>query len=199
MEKEEKRLKVNEAIVVEGKYDKIKLSSIIDGFIVVLDGFGIYNDKEKLSLLRSLAKTRGLIILTDSDSAGFRLRHYLSSAIDPQYIKNVYIPEISGKEKRKSHKGKEGLLGVEGMNTQTILEAFHHSGVLCEGNSNRPAPITKLDLYDLGLSGGSGSATKRRALTEKLGLPSKLSANSLLEVLSSFYTLEELRKITEEL
>lgn len=184
---------VTEAIVVEGKYDKIKLSSLIDGLIIETDGFRIFRDRQKMALLRRLAESRGLVVLTDSDSAGFLIRHYLAGSIPPERIKNAYIPDIPGKEKRKASPSKEGTLGVEGVPAEVILEALSRAGV---GVCNGPDPslkrkITKTDLYLAGFSGGPESSARRRELLRKLGLPEHLSPNSMLEVLNSLMSCDE--------
>ncbi len=188
---------VREAIVVEGKYDKIKLSSLVDGLIIETDGFRIFRDREKMELLRRLAATRGLVVLTDSDSAGFLIRHRLTGSIPAEQIKNAYIPDLFGKEKRKAAPSKEGKLGVEGVPAETILEALRRAGVGADVEK-RQAParkITKTDLYLAGLSGGQGSAEKRRALLRRLGLPEHLSASSMPEVLSSLMSYEEFQSL----
>ena len=191
---------VTEAVIVEGKYDKIKLSSIVDGLILETNGFQIFKDRDKMAMLRRLANSRGLIVLTDSDSAGFLIRHYLTGSIPPEKIKNVYIPDIFGKEKRKSVPSKEGKLGVEGVPMAVILDAFRKAGV---GVSENSCPvgrkITKTDLYFAGLSGGPESGRKRMAFLRKLHLPEHLSANSLPEVLNSLMDYDNFVKQTEEL
>ncbi len=184
------KITVSEAIVVEGKYDKIKLSSIFNAVIIVLDGFKIYKDKEKLSLLRHYANSVGIVILTDSDSAGFRIRGYLKGAVKGN-VKHVYIPEIFGKEKRKTKPSCEGKLGVEGMRRDVILKAFNNAGICLDLQPNL-GNITKLTLYELGLSGSKNSAYLRRSLLESLNLPQLLSANSMLDVLNTMMTEEEL-------
>lgn len=189
--------KVDEVIVVEGRYDKNTLSQIIDGTIIETKGFGIFTDREKLSLLRTLAEKKGLIIFTDSDGAGFVIRNYLKGAIDPKYIKHAYIPDISGKEKRKRKPSGEGKLGVEGMSPEIIIDALRRAGVL-PGRSIEN-PITKADMYELGLSGGSGSTEKRKALIKALKLPERLSSNSLVDVLNALMTREELSKLLTEI
>lgn len=194
-------IQVKEAIIVEGKYDKIKLSSIVDGLIVETDGFRIFKDKEKMAMLRRLAKSCGLVILTDSDSAGFLIRHYLVGSIPPEQIKNAYIPDIPGKEKRKPVPSKEGKLGVEGVPTEAIREALRRAGV---GVGEEPAPalspkITKADLFLIGLSGGSESSGKRRDLLQRLNLPEHLSANAMLDVLNSLMGRDEFLKLVSKL
>ena len=149
MENSQNRIKIKETIIVEGKYDKIRLSPLFDANIIELGGFQIYNNKDRLDLIRRIAEKNGIIIVTDSDSAGFRLRHYLSSAIPKENIKNVFIPDVHGKEKRKNRPGKENLIGVEGMTTEVLLSAFKKAGIDPEsGNSERKAPLTKAYLYE---------------------------------------------------
>ena len=185
---------VNEVIVVEGRYDKNTLSQIIDGTIIETEGFGIFSDKEKLALFRRLAETRGLVVLTDSDGAGFVIRNYIKGAIDPKYVKHAYIPDVLGKEKRKSSLSKEGKLGVEGMSREIIISALTRAGVAVDeaSSEDKSTPITKTDLFELGLSGGKGSSEKRQELLKKLRLPSKLSPNAMLDVLNALMTREEL-------
>lgn len=193
-------IKVNEVIIVEGRYDKNTLSQIIDGTIIETEGFGIFSDKQKLALFRRLAETRGLIVLTDSDGAGFVIRNYLKGAIDPKYVKHAYIPEVLGKEKRKSSPSKEGKLGVEGMSREVIVAALTRAGVLINeaSSESKTEIITKTDLFELGLSGCSGSSEKRQALLKKLLLPSKLSPNAMLDVLNALMTREELFKLIKD-
>lgn len=189
---------VKEVIVVEGRYDKNTLSQIFDAVIVETSGFGVFNDKEKLALLRRLAEARGLVVLTDSDGAGFVIRNFLKGAIDPALVKQAYIPDIAGRERRKRAPSKEGKLGVEGMKPEVLIEALRRAGATLGGEepARRAGGITKATLYELGLSGGPGSAEKRRALLKELDLPEKLSANALLDVLNALYTEAELREIT---
>ena len=192
-------IKVEEVIIVEGRYDKNTLSQIIDGTIIETGGFGIFSDKQKLALFRRLAETRGLVVLTDSDGAGFVIRNFLKGAIDPKYIRNAYIPEIAGKEKRKSAPSKEGMLGVEGMSREVIETALKNAGVTFgEAVGERSGEeITKLDFFEAGLSGGKDSAKKRQVLLKKLNLPSKLSPNAMLEILNVLMTKEEFIKLLE--
>ncbi len=194
-------LKIDEAVIVEGKYDKIKLSSIIDTVIIVTNGFGIFKDREKLELIRYYAETTGIIILTDSDNAGRKIRGYLKSAIGGGNIRNVYIPDVFGKEKRKDKPSSEGKLGVEGIDKELILEAFEKSGITASV-SEKPHDITKLTLYELGLSGGNDSSRMRKLLQKSLRLPECLSATALVEVLNTMMTADELAehmvKIKEE-
>lgn len=199
MENTQNRIKIKETIIVEGKYDKIRLSALCDANIMELGGFRIYNDKERLKLIRRIAEKTGIVILTDSDSAGFRLRRYLFSAIPGVNIKNVYIPDIHGKEKRKPRPGKENLVGVEGMSTETLLKAFAAAGITPEGEESPKPPFTKAYLYELGLYGGENSAALRRKLCEKLELPKMLSANALAEILPVIITEEELEAAVFEL
>lgn len=184
-------IKINEAIIVEGKYDKIKLVSVIDAVIIVTNGFGIFKDREKLELIRYYAKKTGIIILTDSDSAGRKIRNYIKGAIKSGSVRNVHIPDIFGKEKRKTKASAEGKLGVEGVDAEIILEAFKKSGIMASENAF-PRDITKLTLYELGLSGGTDSSLLRKKLQLSLGLPSLMSAASLIEVLNTMMTAEEL-------
>lgn len=192
-------IKVREVIIVEGRYDKNTLSQIIDGTIIETEGFGIFSDREKLALFRRLAEARGLVVLTDSDGAGFIIRNYLKGAIDPQYVKHAYIPDVMGKEKRKSSPSKEGKLGVEGMSREVIVSALTRAGVSIDESANdcKAEPITKNDLFELGLSGAKGSGEKRQALMKKLQLPSKLSPNAMLDVLNALMTREEFIKMQE--
>ncbi len=177
-------IRVREVIVVEGRYDKNALSQIFDAVILETGGFGIFSDREKLALLRRLADARGLVVLTDSDGAGFVIRNYLKGALDPNKVKHAYIPDVSGKEKRKSSPSKEGKLGVEGMKPEVLIEALRRAGATLDGEAAAPREkITRADLYAAGLSGRPESAAKRRALLKKLALPEKLSSKSLCEVL----------------
>ncbi|MDO5152826.1 MAG: DUF4093 domain-containing protein [Eubacteriales bacterium] len=186
-------VKIREAIVVEGRYDKNTLSQIVDAPILETSGFGIFKDKQQMALLRRVAEKRGLIVFTDSDGAGFVIRNHLKSAIPGKFLKHAYIPDIPGKEKRKSAPGKEGKLGVEGMSREIILEALRRAGATIEGEEAPPAcGITKQDLMELGLSGGPGVGARRLALLKKLNLPEHMSANALLQALNLLYSLEEL-------
>lgn len=191
-------IKVKEAIIVEGKYDKIKLSSAVDAVIIVTGGFGIFRDSEKLELIRYYAEKTGIIILTDSDSAGRKIRGYIKGAIKTGSVRNVYIPDVFGKEKRKTKPSAEGKLGVEGIDVRTLLEAFEKAGVTASERTTVP-DITKVTLFELGLSGGNNSSELRRRLQKKLGLPSLLSAGALLEVLNTMMTAEELAERVREL
>lgn len=190
-------IKVKEAVIVEGKYDKLKLSSIIDGLIIETNGFGIFKDKEQLNFIRRIAETRGIIILTDSDSAGFIIRGYLSGTVNPEKIKHAYIPDILGKEKRKTKFSKEGKLGVEGVPAKDIIDALKRAEATFQSEKgNGRKKITKNDLYFAGLAGGTGSASKRRAFLKMLSLPEHLSSNALAHVLNGIMTYEEFIDIT---
>ena len=194
-------VKIKEAIVVEGRYDKNTLSQIVDAPILQTNGFGIMNDKPQLELLRSVAEKRGLIVFTDSDGAGFVIRNYLKGAIPNEHLKHAYIPDIAGKERRKDAPGKEGKLGVEGLTPQVILNCLVRAGATLEGEIARIEhnELTKGDLVELGLSGGSDSKAKRLALQKKLNLPEHMSSNALLQVLNLLYTKDEICTILETL
>lgn len=189
---------IKETIVVEGRYDKNTLSQIVDAVIIETNGFGIFNDTQKQKLFRKMAEKNGLIVLTDSDGAGFMIRNFIKSCVDPKSIKQAYIPDVYGKEKRKSSPSKEGKLGVEGMRPQVLLDALIRCGATFEDDysESRGERITKADMYKRGLSGGAGSSEKRRSLLKKLELPERMSATALLEVLNAlmdrdeFYLLE---------
>lgn len=193
-------VRIKEAIVVEGRYDKNTLSQIVDAPILETNGFGIFKDKQQLALLRRVAETRGLIVLTDSDGAGFVIRNHLKSAIPAKYLKHAYIPDIPGKERRKAAPGKEGKLGVEGMRPEIILEALKRAGATIEGENGNPQnQITKQNLMELGLSSGPNASAKRLALLKKLNLPEHMSANAMLQALNLLYSLEELTELAENL
>lgn len=192
-------IRIKEAIVVEGRYDKNTLSQIVDAPIIETSGFGIMKDKAQLAFLRRVAESRGLIVFTDSDGAGFVIRNYLKSAIPAEYLKHAYIPDIAGKERRKSAPGKEGKLGVEGMTPDVIIACLKRAGVTIEGESvtNKSAVITKQDMMELGLSGTADSKARRLALMKKLDLPAHMSSNALLQALNLLYSLEELKEMLE--
>ncbi len=193
-------IKLDRPIIVEGKYDIIKLSNLIDGLIIKTDGFGIFRDKEKQRLLRRLADEKGIIVLTDSDSAGFLIRNFIKSAVPEDKITHVYIPDIYGKEKRKTEKSKEGKLGVEGIEETILLEAFKKAGVFCNESENKERRlITNIDLYEWGLSGRDYSRKKRTALLKKLDLPERMSTSSIVKILNTFVTYEEFIKTVKEL
>ena len=189
-------VKIKQAIVVEGRYDKNTLSQIVDASILQTDGFGVMKNKEQLALLRRVAKVRGLIVFTDSDGAGFVIRNYLKSTIEPQYLLHAYIPDVAGKEKRKRTPGKEGKLGVEGMTPEVIVDCLRRAGATIEGENIQPMQsITKQDLMELGLSGGKDSAAKRKLLMKELEFPEHMSSNALLQAVNLLYTKEELSQI----
>ena len=193
-------IKIKEAIVVEGRYDKNTLSQIVDAPILETSGFGIFKDKKQMDLLRKVAKVRGLIVFTDADGAGFVIRNHIKSAIPAQYLKHAYTPDIMGKERRKAKGGKEGKLGVEGMRPEIIVEALRKAGATIEGEEiTASAQITKQDLMELGLSGGADASAKRLALLKKLDLPEHMSANAMLQALNLLYSLEELTEIVGQL
>lgn len=194
----ENKIKLTEAVIVEGKYDKIKLSNILDAFIIETNGFAVFKDKTKLSFIKKLAKERGIIILTDSDHAGFMIRNYISSGVPKEQIKNVYIPDIFGKEKRKNTPSKEGKLGVEGMTKEVIFEALSKAGIT-SSKSVCSDPVTTVDFYDLGLTGAAGSKAKRKALCKALDLPEFLSTSSLISCINNFMTKEEFYSVCQNL
>ena len=190
-------IKLKEAVIVEGKYDKIRLESLIDALIITTQGFEIFKDKEKMRLIRSLAEKRGLIIMTDSDSAGFMIRSHICSSVDPSLIKHVYIPDVLGKEHRKDAPGKEGKLGVEGMTSEVILQALERAGVV--SGAERSEDITKLMLYEDGFIGSPDSTRMRGMLKRRLGLPERLQTNALVQVLNCMLTADEYRALVSEL
>lgn len=193
-------IKIKEAIVVEGRYDKNTLSQIVDATIFETNGFGIFKDAQRMDLLRRAAEKRGLIVFTDSDGAGFVIRNRIKSCISGSHLKHAYIPDVFGKERRKATPGKEGKLGVEGMTREVIYDALRRCGATIEGESvPRVAAITKLDMMELGLSGGKDASAKRLALLKKLDLPEHMSANALLQALNVLYSLDELTAIVEHL
>ena len=184
---------IREIIVVEGRYDKNALSQVVDAVIIETSGFGIFNDAEKRKLLQTMAEARGLIVLTDSDGAGFVIRNYIKGCVDPKLVKHAYIPDIYGKERRKSAPSREGKLGVEGMKPQVLLDALIRAGATFDDEENKKsAPrISKADMYARGLSGREGSAEKRKQLIRQLGLPERLTADGLLDVLNATMSREE--------
>ena len=194
-------VKIKEAIVVEGRYDRNTLSQIVDATIFETNGFGIFKNKEQMALLRTVAQKRGLIVLTDSDGAGFVIRNHLKSAIPGAYLKHAYIPDIAGKEKRKAAPGKEGKLGVEGMRPEVILEALRACGATFdeETQDSPRAAITKQDFVELGLSGGTDSSVKRLCVQKAMNLPEHMSANALLQALNLLMTADELRNLVTTL
>ncbi len=187
---------LKEAVIVEGRYDKIKLSGLLSTPVIETGGFRVFSDREKQALIRQIAASRGILVLTDSDGAGFVIRNFLKGCVPREQIKHCYIPQIAGKEKRKPHHSKEGLLGVEGVTDEVILRAIRQSGATILGEAEKPQnQITKADLYALGLSGGENAAQNRQRLLKKLGLPTYLSANAMLAVLNCLYSLEELAEL----
>lgn len=183
------------AVIVEGKYDKIRLSAVVDALIVTTEGFGVFSDREKQKFLKKLAAEMGLLILTDSDAAGFKIRNYLKNIVPEEQIVHAYIPDVYGKERRKDAPSKEGKLGVEGMDTAALEEALLRSGAFAAAKGSEPrAPITTADLYEAGLTGGDNAAQKRRKLLADLGLPARLTGKSFLQALNAFMTREEFRK-----
>lgn len=188
-------IKLKQAIIVEGKYDKIKLSSFIDALIIETGGFRIFKDKEKRGLLNILAEKQGLIIMTDSDSAGFLIRNHIKNIVKSKNINNVYIPEILGKEKRKKISSKEGLLGVEGMEEDIILKALEKYNILGEKASSKKDIVTKADLYSDGLCGNENCSQKRSLIYKKLSIPKYISTNSFLDIINSTMTKEEYKEL----
>lgn len=193
-------IKVKQAVIVEGKYDKIKLSSIIDGLIITTDGFSVFKNKDKIELIKKLAEKDGVIILTDSDSAGFKIRSYIKSCTQNGRVINIYIPDIFGKEKRKTVLSKEGKLGVEGIPSDIIIEAFKKAGVSADDiSSGSKEEITRIMLFEDGFIGTEGSENKRKKLLKYLSLPQMLSTNGLLEILNTMFTINEYRKAVTEI
>ncbi|CDA20018.1 putative ribonuclease M5 [Ruminococcus sp. CAG:488] len=191
-------IKIDKVIIVEGRYDKIKLSSMIDGIIIETEGFGIFKDKDKQKLIRKLAETKGIAILTDSDSAGFVIRNFITSIVPKEYITNVYIPDIYGKEKRKDSPSKEGKLGVEGISAEILKEAFKKAGIgVSQSETNESKKITLNDFFDDGLTGDTQSKRKRTDLLKKLDLPERMSTKAMLDILNTFITYDEYKKLVE--
>ncbi len=193
-------VKIKEAILVEGRYDKNTLSQIVDAPILETSGFGIFKDKQQMALLRRVAESRGLIVFTDADGAGFVIRNHIKSAIPAAFLKHAYTPDVFGKERRKATAGKEGKLGVEGMTPEVILAALRRAGATFDENSTPVSgKITKQDMAALGLSGGKKSSARRQALLKILDLPAHMSANALLQALNLLYTLDELTETVKTL
>lgn len=193
-------LKIQEAIVVEGRYDKNTLSQIVDAPIFETGGFAIFKDKQQMALLRQVAQKRGLIVFTDSDGAGFVIRNHIKSAIDNRYLKHAYIPDLYGKERRKKSPGKEGKLGVEGMTKIVLIEALCRAGATVQGEEvGYRCNISKQDLMELGLSGGPDASAKRMSLLKRLNLPAHMSTNAMLQAINLLLSLEELKEIVEDL
>ena len=196
------RRHIREVIVVEGRYDKNAVKQVVDATVVETGGFGVFKDRERLALLRRLAAERGLILLTDSDGAGFVIRNFLKGAIPKSQLKQAYIPDIYGKERRKAAPGREGKLGVEGMSPQVLLTALERAGATFSEDGGAAEadrrPITKADFYELGLTGGADSAQRRETLLKKLGLPERMTANAMLEAVNLLYTREEFWKAVDD-
>lgn len=192
-------IRLDMPVIVEGKYDRQRLAELIDGTILETGGFGIFRDPEKLQMLRALAKKNGIIVLTDSDAAGFKIRHYIRSSIPEGKIFDVYIPDIYGKERRKAVPSKEGKLGVEGMDHQTLLDCLTRAGVLAGEVPARREPITKANLFILGLSGTDGAADRRAILLKELGFPELMTAKALLPVLNTLFSRDEFIDLLERI
>lgn len=191
-------VRIREAILVEGRYDKNTLSQIVDATIFETSGFGIFKNKEQLQLLRKVAQKQGLIVFTDADGAGFVIRNHIKSAIPAEFLKHAYTPDIFGKERRKTTASKEGKLGVEGMTKEVVLEALRRAGATFEENTQKETGgITKLDMFFLGLSGNPNSQEKRKALQKMLDLPEHLSANALLDILNLLYSKDEIYRLAD--
>ena len=191
-------IKVKEAVIVEGKYDKIKLSNILDALIIETNGFGIYKDKERLNFIRNLAKARGLIIITDSDHSGFQIRNFIANCAKNGSVKHIYIPDVYGKERRKLQPSKEGKLGVEGISDEILIRLFSDNGIKYESSQPREM-ITNYDLFEMGISGTPDAGKKKKKLLKQLELPEFLSTNSLLSCLNSMMSKAEFKKLAESL
>ncbi len=192
------KIKINEVVIVEGKYDKIRLSSLIDGYILQTDGFRIFADPDKQALIRRLAESRGILVLTDSDGAGMVIRNHINGIVPKAQVRHAYIPDVFGKERRKAHPSKEGKLGVEGMNTEALTEALRRAGVGAAATEKKE-PITKMDLFEDGLTGGTDSAELRKRLLRMLQLPEKLTTNAMLQAMNGFMSREEYRAAVQQL
>lgn len=192
-------LKTDKIIVVEGKYDKIKLSSLIDAVIIETDGFGIFKDKEKQRFLRKLAEKKDIVVFTDSDSAGFVIRNFLCGILPKSRIINAYIPDVYGKEKRKDSFSKEGKLGVEGVSPQLIKDALEKAGVFVYEEKEPKRTVTKQDFFTDGLTGGTDSKEKRIKLLKHLDLPEKMTTNSMIEIINNFMSFDDYKKALSEI
>ncbi len=193
-------LHTTKAIITEGRYDKARLSTVIDGLIITTEGFGIFNSKEKQIFIKKIAQEKGIIILTDSDAAGFRIRNFLKNIVPENQITHAYIPDIYGKEKRKDAPSKEGKLGVEGIENSIIEKALFDTGLFSETEVKKEGlPVTTADLFEAGLTGSENSADRRRALLAAMGLPARLTGKNLLSVLNSFMTREDFQKKVAEI
>ncbi|MDO5785282.1 MAG: DUF4093 domain-containing protein [Eubacteriales bacterium] len=190
---------IKEAIIVEGRYDVNKIKQLVDTVVIETSGFGIFNNKEKLALIRRIAEERGILVLTDSDGAGFVIRNYLRGAIPKEQVRHAYIPQIVGKERRKTKGSKEGTLGVEGVPDEIIIQALKNAGVECIPEDNNKPKITKADFYEWGLAGVSGSNEKRKKLLRALNLPQHMTANALLEFINAIADYDEIKKTISEL
>lgn len=195
-------IKIDQAVIVEGKYDKIKLSQILDAVIIETDGFGVFKDRKKQQFIRMIAQKKGIVVLTDSDSAGFVIRSFLSGIVPPEKITHVYIPDIFGKERRKDAPSKEGKLGVEGMTGEIILEAFKKAGIdgknVVSDEAGRRL-VTKTDLFEDGICGKNNSLEKRKRLLAALSLPERMSANAMLKIINSYLTYDDYKKAVKEI
>ena len=194
-------IKIKQAVIVEGRYDKIKLSGILDTLIIETEGFGIFSDKQKQNLIRYLAEKRGIIVLTDSDSAGFRIRSFISNITRGENVTDVFIPDVFGKEKRKEKESREGKIGVEGIENSVILEALQKAGVFCEQEEADPdkREISRTDFFEDGISGKKDSSTLRKRLAKSLNLPERISASSLLRIINMYMTYDEYKKAVEDI
>ncbi len=195
-------IKIDQAVIVEGKYDKIKLSQILDAVIIETDGFGVFKDREKQQFIRMIAQKKGIVVLTDSDSAGFVIRSFLSGIVPPEKITHVYIPDIFGKERRKDAPSKEGKLGVEGMTGEIILESFKKAGIDGKNVVSDEAErrlVTKTDLFEDGICGKNNSLEKRKRLLAALSLPERMSANAMLKIINSYLTYDDYKKAVKEI
>ena len=195
-------IKIDQAVIVEGKYDKIKLSQILDAVIIETDGFGVFKDREKQQFIRMIAQKKGIVVLTDSDSAGFVIRSFLSGIVPPEKITHVYIPDLYGKERRKDAPSKEGKLGVEGMTGEIILESFKKAGIDGKNVVSDEAErrlVTKTDLFEDGICGKNNSLEKRKRLLAALSLPERMSANAMLKIINSYLTYDDYKKAVKEI
>lgn len=190
---------IKQAIIVEGRYDVNKIKQLVDTIVIETSGFGIFNNKEKLALIRRIAAERGILVLTDSDGAGFVIRNYLRGAIPKEQVRHAYIPQIAGKERRKAKGSKEGTLGVEGVPDEVIVQALQNAGVECIPEDTGKPKITKADFYEWGLAGVPGSNEKRKQLLRALNLPQHMTANALLEFINAIADYEEVKRIISEL
>ena len=194
--------KIEETIIVEGLYDKIKLSQLVDGVIFVTNGFTVFTNEDMQNTIKELGSRTGIVILTDSDSAGFRIRNFVKQLLPPEKVKHAYIPTVAGKEKRKREPGKEGILGVEGVRNEVIIEALKKSGCKIDGqrtDKRAARPITKADMYAAGLSGGENSRERRIRLSQSLNLPYKISSNMLLSVLNRLFDYDEFCELVQNI